>query len=95
MVDPGPTPPRPPPEPDPRFARTPTIRQAWAIIIPEGSMNSGRVTITENKAGGRVSVMDNNTVERSVDLNVVELRALADHANRIARRVASRPEYQP
>jgi len=96
MVDPGPTRPRPAPEPDPRFARVPLIRQAWSLIVPRGSPMSGRITILENKHGGRVTLEeDSGGSERSVELNVIELRALADHANRIARRVASRPEYRP
>jgi hypothetical protein len=95
MVDPGPTKPRPAPEPDPRFARVPLIRQAWALTVPKGAPMNGRITILENKYGGRVTLQEGDLSERSVELNVIELRALADHANRIARRVASRPEYRP
>jgi hypothetical protein len=96
MLDPGPTPPRPAPEPDPRIARTPTIRSAWAIIIKDPAMKAGQITIFENKSGGRVTIEEAHSgVERSIDLNVLELRALAELAARIARRVASRPEGQP
>jgi hypothetical protein len=96
MAEPAPTSPRPAPEPDPRYARTPTIRQAWAIIIKDPAMKAGSITIFENKSGARVTIEETHGgSDRSIDLNVVELRALADHANRIARRVASRPEYRP
>jgi hypothetical protein len=84
--------------PDPRFDRVPTVRQGWVLVIPsaESLKYPGRLAITETTTGGQVRLVEvGSGVAHKVELNVAELRALADHANRIARRVARRPERKP
>jgi hypothetical protein len=78
---------------DPRFARIPTVRHALTLVVP--GAGGGKVSVRETTNGARVTVTDENGFARSLDLNVVELRTLAQHANRIARRVAFRPDDTP
>ena len=78
---------------DPRFARVPMVRLAMTLVVPGG--HGGEVSVRETTEGGRVTVTDANGFDRSLDLNVVELRTLAQHANTVARRVARRPEWKP
>lgn len=93
----------PPPAPrlideDPRFARNPMVRYAMTILVPvsENPTKFARIAIREWSSGGIVEINDGDSgIERSIRLNVRELRQLADHCNRIARRVANRPETRP
>ena len=57
-------------------------------------MPASVVTIRETANGGRL-IVEVNGIDREVSMNVRELRELAQHANRIARRAASRPEWKP
>lgn len=76
---------------DPRFERAPKVRAAMLLIVP-----TGRITVTELTSGGRLTMRQNDSgLERELDLNVRELRALAAEAYRIARRVSTRPEWKP
>ena len=77
---------------DPRFARVPCVRQAMILVLPGNP--SPRVTVTEVANGGRL-ILEVAGIEHSVNLNVRELRELAQHCNRIARRAATRPEWKP
>jgi len=81
-------------EVDHRFARVPTVRHAMNLIVPQSGGKTATISVTENKNGGRIGI-DVGGVERDLTMNVRELRALADICNRIARRVASRPEWKP
>lgn len=84
-------------EADPRFARIPRTRQAWTLIVSDHAKQAdGRITVTETAYGGRVSIVEiGSGIEHEIVLNVTELRTLAAHAQRIARRVANRPEWKP
>ena len=80
---------------DPRFERVPMVRQAMLLIVPQDSGKPASVvTIRETANGGRL-IVEVNGIDREVSMNVRELRELAQHANRIARRAASRPEWKP
>jgi hypothetical protein len=83
------------PADDPRFARTPTVRHAMILLIPKSGGSPSKVSLTEIKTGARLEVTDGSAFERTVDLNVPELRQLSDFCNRIARRVALRPDWKP
>ena len=83
---------------DPRFARTPMVRQAMILLVPTEPPGGkfGKVELREVKHGGRLTIEEPGSgIERSIDLNVREMRQLSDHLNRIARRVATRPEWKP
>jgi hypothetical protein len=89
----------PAPEPltvreDPRFDRAPMMRETRTIIVPQASGQIHRIAIRELRDGGEVSITEGG-ICRSVSLNVRELRRLAEIANRVARRVTLRPEYEP
>lgn len=79
---------------DPRFARTPKVRQAMRLIVPVKN-GEARITLLEITTGGRLVIEDGSGIERSVDLNVRELHELSGFCNRIARLVATRPEWKP
>lgn len=72
------------------------VRLALSIVLPAEGGRPGKLTIRETSIGARVTVLEaGGGIEKSVDLNVRELRVLAEHANRVARTVARRPEWKP
>jgi hypothetical protein len=74
----------------------PVVRYAMTVVVPSTTGKPGRVTVQERSTGGRLIIQeDGSGIERSVDLTVQELRRVADHLQRIARRVARRPSYRP
>ena len=79
---------------DPRFERVPMVRQAMLLIVPQSDGRSSVVTVRETANGGRL-IVEVNGLDREVAMNVRELRELAQHLNRIARRAAIRPEWKP
>jgi len=79
---------------DPRFARWPKVRHAMILIVGDAKQGGTRVTVTETKDGGLVRVEDGG-YDRTAQLNVLELRTLAAFCNRVARRVAKRPDHHP
>ena len=81
------------PAPDPRFDRTPKERTALILIIPT-DRGDAKVIITETVHGGRLA-LEVNGLDRDVLLNVRELRALAQMANKVAGYVCKRPEWRP
>jgi hypothetical protein len=68
---------------------------AMFLIVPDKDATGGtaRIVIEETAHGARL-VIDTG-FERSVLVNVCELRRFAAMANTIARRVANRPEWRP
>ena len=81
---------------DPRFARWPTVRHSMILLIPIPSGGTAKIALTETKSGGRLEITEaGSAFEKAVNLNCLELRQLSDFCNRIARRVALRPEHRP
>jgi hypothetical protein len=83
-----------PPEPAERF-RIPKVRHAMILFVPKGSKEDAKVTVLEQRDSVKLSLRDHAGLEREVDLQLTEARALADHLNRICRHVANRPDYRP
>jgi len=66
------------------------------LLIPTAGGGIAKVELIETKTGGKLEITEaGSSFERAVNLNVPELRQLSDFCNRIARRVATRPEYRP
>jgi hypothetical protein len=81
---------------DPRFERAPMVRQAMRLVVPQKSGGMAVVEVRETTTGGRLLVQEaGSAFEKTVDMNVRELRELAAHCNLIARRTAGRPEHRP
>jgi hypothetical protein len=78
---------------DPRF-RTPKTRMGLILILPIKDGTVGTITITETLHGGEVR-LERGGIERGLSLSVSDLRALAEHANRIATKVSKRPDWKP
>jgi hypothetical protein len=84
-------PPEPPPD-DPFGA--PRIRYAMTVVIPPNGQTRATVTVKEQKAS-LILAIEVNSLSREIPLTVSEARALADHLNRICRRIRERPSWKP
>lgn len=80
------------------------VRHALHLLVPrvvkkggEEAVKWGRLTITEMKAGARLSLDqdDDDIGVRFLDLSITELAALSDMLNRIRRHVVERKEWRP
>lgn len=64
------------------------------VVLPAADDRPGKggeIEVRETLTGARIS-LEADGLARVLHLNVPELRALADHCNRVARRVAKRPK---